>query len=111
VDNLMILRRWTARVRTKDVPEYARYVEITGAEDYHNSRGYLGHQIVVRELSDGVSEFSTLSWWTSMAAVQSFAGPYPELARYYPEDDRFLLSRPDKVEHFRVLRGARPATD
>ena len=27
-----------------------------------------------------------------------------EVARYYPEDDRFLLARPAHVEHHRVVR-------
>jgi hypothetical protein len=38
-----------------------------------------------------------------MDAIRAFAGDQPELARYYPEDDRFLVHRPLNVEHHRVV--------
>jgi hypothetical protein len=43
-----------------------------------------------------------MSWWENMDAIRAFAGDRPELARYYPEDDRFLLDRPEFVEHAQV---------
>jgi hypothetical protein len=57
----------------------------------------------MRTLGDGVSEISTLSWWRDMDAVRAFAGDQPEVAVYYPEDDRYLIDRPQYVEHYRVL--------
>ncbi len=105
----VIMRKWTAIVRSTDVADYTRYVETTGVEDYQGIDGNLGHQIVVRDLADGTSEFSTLSWWSSMEAIRAFAGEKPELARYYPEDDQYLLSRPETVEHFEVVSGKVPA--
>ncbi|MEB2843898.1 hypothetical protein [Endobacterium cereale] len=104
----MILRKWTASIRTLDVEAYTRYVETTGAGDYRTTAGYLGHQIVVRTIGDGTSEFSTLSWWSSMEDIKAFAGENPEIARYYPEDDKYLLTRPETVEHYHVVSGAHP---
>jgi len=43
-----------------------------------------------------------MSWWTGMDAIRGFAGDDPERARYYPQDDRFLIERPEFVEHARV---------
>jgi hypothetical protein len=40
-----------------------------------------------------------------MDAVRAFAGPEPEIARYYPDDDRFLVDRPKLVEHHTVVIG------
>ncbi|MGF9564443.1 hypothetical protein [Neorhizobium sp. JUb45] len=100
---IVILRKWTARIRTADEADYVRYVADTGGDDFHKTQGNLGHQIIVRELGDGVSEVSALSWWSSMDAIRAFAGDNPELARYYPEDDRYLLDRPEFVEHYRVM--------
>jgi hypothetical protein len=57
----------------------------------------------MRPLGDGTSEVTTLSWWESMSAVQRCAGDKPEVARYYPDDDRFLLNRPLQVEHYQVI--------
>jgi hypothetical protein len=40
-----------------------------------------------------------------MDAIRKFAGPEPELARYYGDDDRFLVDRPIHVEHHTVEAG------
>jgi hypothetical protein len=37
-----------------------------------------------------------------MDAIRAFAGERPELARYYPEDDAYLLWREELVDHFDV---------
>jgi heme-degrading monooxygenase HmoA len=99
----VILRKWTGRIRTADEDEYAVYVARTGANDYAATPGNLGFQILMRPLGDGTSEVTTLSWWESIEAIRHFAGEEPELARYYPEDDRFLLDRPSHVEHHQVV--------
>ncbi len=99
----MILRRWSALIRTEDEDAYRVYIEATGGADYAATPGNLGFQMLFRALGDGRSEVTTLSWWRSMDDVTGFAGEDVEIARYYPEDDRFLLTRPEKVEHHRVV--------
>jgi heme-degrading monooxygenase HmoA len=101
----VILRRWTGRIRSTDEADYVAYVERTGGLDYARTQGNLGFQIVMRAMGDGTSEVMTLSWWSSMDAVKGFAGDQPEVARYYPEDDRFLVDRPLHVAHYRVSAG------
>ncbi|WP_205042017.1 hypothetical protein [Rhodoligotrophos defluvii] len=102
-DTHVILRKWSGRIRTADEQAYVAYVLGTGGDDYGSTPGSLGYQILLRDLGDGTTEVTTLSWWQSMDAVRAFAGPRPELARYYPDDDRFLLERPELVEHHRVM--------
>lgn len=104
----MILRRWTGRIRTADELEYRTYIAETGGSDYLATPGNLGWQMLFRELGDGTSEVTTLSWWTDLAVIKAFAGEDYERARYYPEDDRFLLDRPPGVDHFRVADGSGP---
>ncbi|WNJ93282.1 hypothetical protein [Bosea sp. 685] len=99
----VILRKWTGRIRTEEQDEYGAYVARTGASDYAGTSGNLGFQILIRPLGDGTSEIMTLSWWESMDAIRNFAGKEPDLARYYPEDERFLLDRPSHVEHHQVI--------
>ena len=101
--NHVVLRKWTGRIHSTDREEYAAYVAQTGAVDYSRTAGNLGFQILMRPLEDGTSEVTTLSWWESMEAVRGFAGDQPDLARYYPEDDRFLIDRPRHVEHHQVV--------
>lgn len=59
--------------------------------------------MLMRSLGDGTTEVTTLSWWESLDCIKAFAGDDLEMARYYPEDDRFLLEKPLKVEHHRVV--------
>jgi heme-degrading monooxygenase HmoA len=99
----IILRKWSGRIRTADEDEYVAYIEKTGLKEYSETSGNLGYQMMMRTLGEGVSEVTTLSWWRDMEAVRDFAGDNPERAVYYPEDDRFLLDRPEFVEHHRVF--------
>ena len=98
----MIFRKWSAPIRSADVEEYTAYIVDTGAAHYAATPGNLGFQILTRALADGVTEISTISWWTDIAAVKAFAGEDYTRAQYYPEDDRFLLDRPELVEHHEV---------
>ena len=98
----MIFRKWTGRIRTAQADEYVRYVQETGGAHYAGTEGNLGYQILLRDLGDGSSEVSTVSWWTNLDAVRRFSGDDYEVARYYPEDDQYLLDRPEGVEHYEV---------
>lgn len=99
----VIFRKWTGRIRTAQQEEYVDYIAGTGLDDYAKTPGNLGFEMLLRDLGNGETEVSTLSWWTSMDAIRAFAGDKPELARYYPEDDKFLVHRPLNVEHHRVV--------
>jgi hypothetical protein len=101
-----ILRRWTGRIRTADADAYVRYIEETGLAEYRRTPGNLGCQMLLRDLGGGITEVTTLSWWRSMDAIRGFAGPHAHIPRYYPEDDRFLVERTDRVEHHRVVAGS-----
>ena len=104
----LILRRWSSVIRTQDRVAYAAYVERTGGLDYAATAGNRGFQMLMRDRDDDSTEVVTLSWWSSMDAVRSFAGDAPELARYYPEDDRYLLEKPEFVDHYTVVAGTLP---
>lgn len=107
VQGATILRRWVGKIRTADEAAYVSYIEATGLADYCRTPGNLGAQMLMRHLGNGVTEVTTLSWWTSEDAIRAFAGDDIQTARYYPEDDRFLVERPLHVDHFRVVaRGA-----
>jgi heme-degrading monooxygenase HmoA len=107
-DNNMILRKWAGRIRAVDEAAYLDYVARTGAADYEATQGNLGSQVLMREMGDGTTEITTLSWWTSMEAIRRFAGDDPTRARYYADDDKYLLDRPETVEHYRVMAVSPP---
>ena len=48
-------------------------------------------------------EFLTVSLWESREAIKAFAGEDISVARFYPEDDRFLVNRDLTVNHYDVV--------
>lgn len=95
----MIVRAWRGLVRAADGDAYLAYVQQTGIADYAATPGFKG--ITVLRRTDGdVTEFLLLTRWESWDAIRAFTGPDPDKARYYPEDERFLLDLPDLVEHW-----------
>ena len=98
----MIARIWKGTVRREDGDEYARYVNDTGLSAYAQTAGNRGAWMLRRDVGD-TTEFLTFSLWDSIDAVKAFAGEDYEAAVYYPEDDRFLVERDDRVSHFQVV--------
>jgi len=104
----VILRRWKGLIRTAEREAYRAYIEGTGGTDYVSTPGNLGFQMLFRDLGDGTSEVTTLSWWRSLDDIRGFAGDDIAIARYYPEDDHYLLERPLHVEHHDVVASSLP---
>jgi hypothetical protein len=50
-----------------------------------------------------VAHFILTSFWDSIDDIVRFAGEPVEAARYYPEDDEYLLEREPYVMHQEVL--------
>ena len=97
---MVILREWRAEIRRELKYEYLRYVESTGLAGYRSTEGNLGAAAAVRDLDEKRAEIVTLSWWRDKRSIEAFAGTDIGRARYYPEDDRYLLTRPKDVHHY-----------
>jgi heme-degrading monooxygenase HmoA len=102
---LMIARIWRGVVRTEDAERYVAYVDETGITHYRATPGNLGAYILRNDMGDR-TEILALTFWESWEAIRAFAGDDPTVARYYPEDDAFLLEKPERVEHYAVPRGS-----
>lgn len=98
----MIVRMWRGIVRSELLDEYAEIVERTGLAESRRTPGNRGAQLLTRDLGEGRSELITLSWWDSVADIRAFAGEDISVAKYYPEDDPYLLDRDTTVVHYRV---------
>lgn len=92
-------------MHTDRLAEYLDIIERTGMSQYRTTPGNLGAQLLVRDLGDGRTELITLSWWKDLDVIRAFAGEDIELAKYYPEDDGFLVDRETTVSHFEVADG------
>jgi hypothetical protein len=69
---------------------------VAGLAEYRATHGILGALIAARDLDDERAEVITLSWWPSMDAIRGIAGNDVERAVYYPQDNRYLLTKPEK---------------
>lgn len=104
----MIARQWHGRVPAERADEYYEYLLRTGLPDYRRTPGNHG-VYVFRRQEGGVAHFLLTTLWDSLESIRAFAGADIERARYYPEDNDFLLELEPTVTHFQVL--STPAGD
>lgn len=101
----MIARTWHGRVSRARAAAYEDYLRATGLADYAKVAGNRGVYLLRRDEGE-VTHFTTLTFWDSVEAIRAFAGDDYEQARYYPEDDAFLLEREPRVTHHHVVEPA-----
>jgi heme-degrading monooxygenase HmoA len=98
----MIARTWHGRVPAAQADAYHAYLLRTGLGDYASTPGNRGVQ-VLRRTEGEITHFLLITLWDSLDAIRAFAGPDYERARYYPEDDDYLLEKEPYVTHYEVL--------
>jgi len=99
----MIARIWQGRTRPGMGKAYYAYLEQTGLKEYKETAGLKDVRVLTREIGDE-TEYVIITFWEDMEAVRRFAGPEPERAVYYPEDDRYFPEeqRTPYVRHYQV---------
>jgi len=103
----MIARIWRGVTHESDKDSYFEYLQKTDLKEYASIPGNHGVW-TLRRVHDGKCEFTLISLWDSFDAIRAFAGPDPEKAVFYPEDDRFLVERGPRVTHYEVLSAPQP---
>ena len=103
----MIARIWHGMTPAAKADEYVEYLNRTGVPDYRAVEGNLG-VYVLRRIEGERAHFLTLTFWDSVDSIKRFAGEDYEKARYYPEDEDFLLEFEEKVTHYDVMFSASP---
>jgi len=99
----MIARIWRGAVAQADGDAYAEYMDGTGMAAYTKTPGNRGAWMLRRDV-DGKTEFVMFTLWDSMESIRAFASDRPEVAVFYPEDDRYLVDRDETVAHYEVDR-------
>jgi heme-degrading monooxygenase HmoA len=82
---------------------YMPYLAQMGLKEYQESKGFKDIFVLTRENEDK-TEYLLITLWEDMEAVRRFAGPEPDRAVYYPEDDRYFpeSERTPYVRHYGV---------
>lgn len=70
--------------------------------DYNSVPG-LKKLMFLKRLEGDIAHFLLVTHWESIAAVKQFAGDRPEKAKYYPEDDDFLLEKEETSALYEVF--------
>jgi len=86
------MRLWHGEVAIEKADEYEKFMIERAAPDYSSVDGLLNLYFQRRNASSK-AHFLLVTIWDSLESVKKFAGAEPELAKYYPEDDNFLLTR------------------
>jgi heme-degrading monooxygenase HmoA len=88
----MILRTWHGRTMLSDAEKYAEFMSERAAPDYASVPGLL-RAIFTRRDDEKTAHFLLVTIWTDIESVKEFAGSDPSKAKYYEEDDIFLLEK------------------
>ena len=82
--------------------KYLDYLNKTGVAQYRATQGNLG-VYVLRRIEGNEAHYLLLSLWESEDAIKAFAGSTMEKAKYYPDDEQFLLELEPTVVHYEVM--------
>jgi heme-degrading monooxygenase HmoA len=104
----VICRMWHGRTPRSKADAYARFLEQRAIPDYQSVPGNLSVAVMRRD-EDAVTHFLTVTYWDSESSIRAFAGAEPLKAKYYAEDNDYLLEFEPQVQHYTVVASAHAA--
>ena len=97
----MIVRFWTARTTEVRYPEYLLHFNQNVLPHLRSHEGFLEARILTQ--SDGVVvHFIVETLWSSLEAIERFAGKDREAAVIEDEASKLLTSYDHRVQHYEV---------
>ena len=106
----MICRMWHGSTSRSKAEEYAAFLERRAIPDYRSVPGNLSAAVLSRDEAT-VSHFMTVTHWESEESIRAFAGDDLLKAKYYPEDQNFLLEFEPQVQHYTVTAIEMPSNN
>ncbi len=98
----MIARIWHGITKAEDYEEYTELMKTLAVPDYKGTEGFIDLKFL-RRIENEIAHFTLITFWENLAVIKNFAGQDYEKAKYYPEDQKFLLEFEEKVTHFEVF--------
>ena len=89
---MAIMRLWHGEVAIENADEYEKFMIEKAAPDYSSVEGLLNLSFQ-RKNEKTKAHFLLVTIWDSLESIKKFAGEEPEIAKYYPEDDDYLLEK------------------
>jgi heme-degrading monooxygenase HmoA len=98
----MIARIWHGRTRIEDFDRYRDFMKSEAIPDYEKTDGFK-KLIFLRNIKGDAGHFTLITFWKNIDVIKNFAGDDYEKAKYYPEDEQFLLEFEENVNHYEVF--------
>jgi len=99
---MTIMRLWHGEVSAEKADDYESFMIERAAPDYGSVEGLL-KLYFQRKDGNKTAHFLLVTLWDSIESVKNFAGDNPDIAKYYPEDDNFLLEKEKYVSMYEVF--------
>lgn len=99
---MAIMRLWHGEVAIEQADEYEAFMIERAAPDYSSVDGLL-NLFFQRKNEETKAHFLLVTIWDSIDSIKNFAGSEPELAKYYEEDEQFLLSKEKNVSMYNIF--------
>ncbi len=99
---MSFMRLWHGEVAIEKADEYEKFLIERAAPDYGSIEG-LVKLYFQRKNEEMKAHFLLVTIWDSIESIKKFAGENPEIAKYYPEDDDFLLEKEENVSTYEVF--------
>jgi heme-degrading monooxygenase HmoA len=86
----------------RELATYAELLKQLAIPDYEKTIGFKGLTFL-RNIQNNEAHFNLITYWENMEVIKNFAGKDFEKAKYYREDDNFLMEFEEKVEHYEIF--------
>ncbi len=96
------MRLWHGKVSIEKADDYEKFMIERAAPDYGSVDGLL-KLYFQRKNDNNTTHFLLVTIWDSMDSIKKFAGEHPELAKYYVEDDDFLIEKEKFVSMYEIF--------
>lgn len=98
----MIARIWHGRTKIEDFKTYTEFLKRKAIPDYQKTNGFI-KLTFLRNIKENVGHFTLITFWKNLEVIKNFAGEDFEKAKYYPEDETYLLEFEENVTHYEVF--------
>ncbi len=98
----MIARIWEGRTKIEDLEAYTEFMKVRAIPDYRKTDGFIKLSFL-RRADNKFAYFTLITFWKNLEVIQNFAGVDFDKAKYYKEDQNYLIDFPEKVIHYDVF--------
>ncbi|WP_082886515.1 hypothetical protein [Flavisolibacter tropicus] len=98
----MIARIWHGKTSIENFGAYTAFLKKVAVSDYQKTTGFKALSFL-RQIKNGEGHFTLITYWENLEVIKNFAGQDIEKAKYYPEDNNYLLEFEETVQHFEVF--------